>query len=103
MNLGRGQEAGLAATAPDLGREAPDWTLDALCQEFDPEVFYPDKGQSSREAKSICHKCLCMVECLEDALLSEGGNTTNLFGVRGGLTGRERGRLVRAQAERAAS
>ena len=37
-----------------LGLDIPDWTLDALCAQVDPEAFFPEKGGSTREAKSVC-------------------------------------------------
>lgn len=32
----------------------PEWMLDAVCPSVDPEIFFPDKGGSTREAKAIC-------------------------------------------------
>lgn len=76
---------------PDLGIEPPEWTLAALCQQTDPELFYPEKGGSTAAAKRICAQCTVRSECLEDALLH-----TERYGIWGGMSERERRRLVRA-------
>jgi WhiB family redox-sensing transcriptional regulator len=77
-------------TAQDLCLDQrPDWTLDALCaQVLDDEIFFPPKGGSTREAKSICAQCPVKAECLAFAL--ENGER---FGIFGGLSERERRRL----------
>lgn len=75
--------------APD---DAEDWREQALCAQIDPEAFFPEKGGSSKAAKSICRQCPVQVECLEYAL---GSNQT--FGVWGGLSARERHKLGRGE------
>ena len=71
--------------------KVPAWTEQALCAQVDPELFFPDRGGSVREAKSICAVCPVRQECLADAL-----QTRDKFGVRGGLSERERRRIYRA-------
>ncbi|GFG72712.1 hypothetical protein MBOT_00770 [Mycobacterium botniense] len=61
------------------------WMLDALCTETDPEIFFPDKGGSVRDAKKICRRCDVRAECLDYALANG-----ERFGVWGGLSERER-------------
>lgn len=63
----------------------------ALCAQTDPEVFFPEKGGSTREAKKICTGCEIRAECLAYAL-----NHDERFGIWGGLSERERRRLKRA-------
>lgn len=74
-----------------------DWTQ-ALCGKA-PELFFPPGyGRSYRpqidEAKRACARCPLLADCLREALEQEdskdGGSR---FGVRGGLTPRERYRL----------
>jgi hypothetical protein len=60
----------------------------ALCAETDPEVFFPEKGESARPAREICGECAIRVECLQVAL-SRGYND----GIWGGLTPKERAKL----------
>lgn len=67
-----------------------DWRDLALCAQTDPEIFYPEKGESSRPAKKVCAGCEVRAECLQDAL-----DNRERFGVRGGLSERERRDLAR--------
>lgn len=66
------------------------WQQFALCAQTDPEAFFPEKGGSSREAKSVCASCEVRGECLEYALEND-----ERFGIWGGLSERERRRLRR--------
>ena len=64
------------------------WQQEALCAYVDPDVFFPEKGGSSREAKRICAQCAVRDECLEYALAND-----ERFGIWGGMSERERRRL----------
>lgn len=66
-----------------------DWQERALCAEVDPELFYPEKGGSTREAKKICDLCEVQAECLETALAN-----AERFGIWGGKSERERRRML---------
>lgn len=72
---------------------APDWDL-ALCQETDPEVFFPELGESGEPAKQVCRRCDLREECLGWALA-----TRQKYGIWGGLSARERQRLLRRRRE----
>ena len=74
------------------------WASDALCAQTDPDVFFPDKGGSTREAKKICAQCFVQAECLDWAL-----TTNERFGIWGGMSERERRKLQRTDTERTAS
>ncbi|GEM_PF-1515863 len=76
----------------DDNDEALAWQKDAVCQQVDPEVFFPEKGGSTRDAKSICSGCEVKAECLNYALQND-----ERFGIWGGLSERERRRLRRRQ------
>lgn len=67
----------------------PEWTIDALCAQTDPEAFYPDKGGSTREAKAICASCPVQAECLDHALANG-----ERYGIWGGVSERQRRRLI---------
>lgn len=67
------------------------WQESALCAQTDPEAFHPEKGGSAREAKRVCLGCDVREECLDDAL--EKGDR---FGIRGGLSERERRKLLKS-------
>ena len=65
------------------------WQERALCAQTDPEAFFPEKGGSTREAKRVCLSCDVRSECLDYALAHD-----ERFGIWGGLSERERRRLV---------
>lgn len=81
-----------AVEAADLDRPVdPKWEERALCGQTDPEAFFPEKGGSTREAKRICSRCEVRADCLTAALLDD-----ERFGIRGGLSERERRKLLRS-------
>ena len=73
-----------ARQAARLGQR-PVWHDLARCAETDPEMFFPEKGESVRPAKRVCAGCEVRAECLQDAL-----DRGERFGVWGGLSERER-------------
>ncbi len=78
----------------DSRSETPvDWMLDALCAQVGTEMFFPDKGGSSKDAKRICDACPVRQQCLEYAL----ANAEN-YGIWGGMSERERRALRRGHA-----
>lgn len=68
----------------------PAWMNDGLCAQTDPEAFFPEKGGSTREAKSVCSRCTVQAECLDYAI-----ENNERFGIYGGLSDRERRKLQR--------
>ena len=70
----------------------PPWTEDALCAQVDHDVFFPEKGTSTKGAKSICAACPVVAECLEYALTNR-----EQFGVWGGKSEPERAEILRAR------
>lgn len=70
-----------------------DWREEALCAQVDPELWYPEKGETPNPAKRICAVCPSRRPCLEDAMRSETGGRTTRFGVSGGLSSHERAAL----------
>jgi WhiB family transcriptional regulator, redox-sensing transcriptional regulator len=65
------------------------WQDRALCPQTDPEAFFPEKGGSTKEGKRVCHDCPVRHECLFTALAAN-----ERFGIWGGLSERERRRLL---------
>jgi WhiB family redox-sensing transcriptional regulator len=61
---------------------------DGLCLQVDNEIFFPEKGGSTREAKRVCAHCDVREECLKYAL-----DHDERFGIWGGKSERERRRL----------
>src|SRR5262245_63945203 len=82
---------------PDLGEgaspQARRWQERANCLGVDPDLFFPERGASTREAKAVCRSCEVRVDCLEYAL-AHGEK----FGIWGGLSERERRRVRRQRA-----
>ena len=70
--------------------DGTDWQDAGLCAQTDPEMFFPEKGGSTKDAKRVCRACDVRAECLEYALA-----TDQRFGIWGGLSERERRRLRR--------
>lgn len=89
---------GLAADAADdealTGRPAQDldWQDLGLCKESDPEAFFPEKGGSTRQAKSVCKRCPSIDACLEYAL-----DNGERFGIWGGKSELERRQILNAR------
>ena len=52
---------------------------------LDADLFFPERGASTRLAKSVCRQCPVQEECLEYAV-----NNREKFGIWGGLSERER-------------
>ena len=66
----------------------PEWAADALCAQTDPELFFPERGGATWEARRVCAGCPVRAECLDYALLHD-----ERFGIWGGESERSRRRL----------
>lgn len=64
------------------------WQDDALCAQTDPEAFFPDRNDSTKNARKVCTKCIVTAECLFYALSND-----EEFGIWGGLSRKERDSL----------
>ena len=69
------------------------WQRQANCMGVDPDLFFPERGASTREAKEVCRGCVVREDCLEYALTN-----SEKFGIWGGLSERERRRIRRARS-----
>ena len=56
--------------------------------------FFPERGASTRKAKSICRACTVQDDCLEFAI-----DQSEKFGIWGGLSERERRRIKRQRIQ----
>lgn len=72
------------------------WQDFANCRGADPDLFFPERGASTRTAKGICRECSVRAECLEFAIVS-----SEKFGIWGALSERER-RKIRKERKIAA-
>lgn len=95
----RVQDSGLVArrrhgvtTAPLVAGEDPDWMAEALCAQTDPEVWFPEKGGSTLEAKRMCARCDVTEKCGVYALAND-----ERFGVWGGMSQQERRKLLKGR------
>lgn len=69
------------------------WQRQANCMGVDPDLFFPERGASTREAKEVCRGCVVQEDCLEYAL-----SYSEKFGIWGGLSERERRKIRRSRA-----
>ena len=61
------------------------WHKDAACLEADPDLFFPERGGSSKEARAYCARCPVVHDCLTYAL-----DNREEFGIWGNTSERER-------------
>lgn len=73
-----------ASSLPD----PPAWREHGACRGVDPNIFFPERGESCVEAKAICAGCPVRGECLDYAL-----DLGEKFGIWGGTSERERRRM----------
>jgi WhiB family redox-sensing transcriptional regulator len=78
------------AKIPDSihGCGGDEWREAALCLQTDPELFFPDKGESCEPAKRVCQGCPVREECLDHAITRREND-----GVWGGMSPRQRRQL----------
>ena len=77
------------------------WQDEANCKGAKADLFFPERGASTRTAKGICRECQVRLDCLEFAI-----TTSEKFGIWGGMSERERRRVRKERqiaAERRAS
>jgi WhiB family redox-sensing transcriptional regulator len=99
MPFGEGRYTLMNATAEleDIismfySRQDRAWQKYANCTGVDPDLFFPERGASTKEAKSVCRACMVREECLEYAIAH-----AEKFGIWGGLSERERRRVRRSR------
>jgi WhiB family redox-sensing transcriptional regulator len=66
------------------------WQDHANCKGANADLFFPERGASTRAAKAICRECLVREDCLEFAITAG-----EKFGIWGGMSERERRRVRR--------
>ena len=70
------------------------WRDFAECIGLDHDMFFPNRGESTKAAKAVCESCYVIAECLEDAIVGR-----EIAGIRGGKSMRERRQIIRARKE----
>lgn len=66
------------------------WRLHAACLDADANLFFIERGASTRPAKTICGMCVVQVECLDYAM-----DRNERIGIWGGHSASERKQLRR--------
>ena len=69
------------------------WQDFANCRGADADLFFPERGASTRRAKSICAACEVQADCLEFAIVQG-----EKFGIWGGMSERERRKVRRERS-----
>lgn len=69
------------------------WMSKALRPQVDGDMFFVDKGESTKPAKAVCAHCEVTAECLKFAL-----DNDFRYGVFGGFSERERRQMKRRVA-----
>jgi WhiB family redox-sensing transcriptional regulator len=77
-----------------VGELDRDWQFRANCMGVDPELFFPERGSSTREAKEVCRGCVVREDCLDFAIANG-----EKFGIWGGMSERERRRVRRSRLD----
>ncbi|MGD0742640.1 MAG: WhiB family transcriptional regulator [Acidimicrobiales bacterium] len=72
------------------------WRKHSACRGLDPEIFYPASDEEAETAKAVCSLCSVRQMCLEHAIVYRERE-----GVWGGLTDRERRRMLRQRQKSA--
>ncbi|MEE6165495.1 MULTISPECIES: WhiB family transcriptional regulator [unclassified Mycolicibacterium] len=79
-----------------LGSHEWGWRVDAVCRQHDPSMFFHPDGERGKArvhrqqaAKQVCSRCPVLTQCREHSL-----RFAEPFGIWGGLTEEERGRLL---------
>ncbi len=82
----------LVAEGALVAQSDQSWQSRANCMGVDPELFFPERGSSTREAKEVCRGCVVRTDCLEFAIANG-----EKFGIWGGMSERERRRVRRSR------
>jgi WhiB family redox-sensing transcriptional regulator len=80
----------MSTGANGFGFRHDPWVADAACNGLDPDMFFPDKGESSGPAKQVCAACPVREDCLTMAV--ELNLTSGIFG---GMSARDRRKVRR--------
>lgn len=83
MTRGQGAHATSTLHTPSEDR----WRDQAACRGADTELFYPTEADDVTTAKAVAH---CQVCPVADACLTDALATGDRYGIRGGLTERQR-------------
>jgi WhiB family redox-sensing transcriptional regulator len=77
---------------PLVAEQGQGWRAEANCRGVDPDLFFPERGATTGEAKAVCAACVVREDCLEYAIANG-----EKFGIWGGMAERQRRVLRRAR------
>lgn len=66
------------------------WEAHGMCNGLDTALFFPERGESTDQARAVCATCPVQTECLQGAL-----DRNERFGIWGGTSAHERIHLRR--------
>lgn len=78
------EESG-SADVLDLLWKRPTWMADAACRGMPVNLFYPQRGDSTYEAKQVCGRCPVREDCYRFAM-----DTNQTIGIWGRTSERQR-------------
>lgn len=84
-----GRPSGVGRPPKLKPRDRRDWEHQAVCRDYDPELFFPVSRDDVDAGKSICRICPVRTDCLDEALAHD-----EIHGTRGGLDQWERAKLT---------
>ena len=90
--------ADLAAEILDTDPSPRDWIGGAVCAQTDPDIFFPNRGQSTAAATLVCQACPVKTACAQWA--ADAGER---YGVWGGINTRARDSVIVAEVGAKAS
>lgn len=83
-----------------IAADGGNWIKDALCGsgDYDFDLWFPGPAEPLKAAKAIriCRSCPVRKQCLEDSL-----KRREVRGIRGGMSGNKRSRILRRRHEKA--
>jgi WhiB family redox-sensing transcriptional regulator len=68
-----------------------EWRNKAACLGMPTNVFFLERGDSSKEAKTICNTCSVKTDCLNEAV--HINPIYDSYGIYGGKSSRERNKI----------
>jgi len=71
------------------------WYKDGLCLSQEQDIFFPERGASTRKAKAICRTCPVIEDCLDFFVRHE-----QEYGIWGGVLQNSRRILIKQKSNR---
>ena len=68
-----------------IARLRAKWMDDGLCQDYPRDLWFPERGERTSPAKTICAQCPVSTQCLDHALVNG-----EYHGIWGGKSEKER-------------